>query len=373
MKENIGILMILFILILTSNVQAEVVFKDVSINVWYYEDMHLLVGKNVVAGYADGTFKPNSTLTKDAFIKLVVTAMGYTNIKNANDYWAKNFINKAIELKLISAGPDYNIYKKEITREEVADIVINALDENYGGSVLVSRMIKDFNDVRAESKENVSKIFYKGIITGYKDKTYRPKGILTRAEAIAIISRVINENKRVYVESLMESEIRKIQAFSSKLERNKNASYVEKTLGEMQKITNFITFAKKYAEDLTYNINVIALLEDDRFFEKTFNQVYKDENRVTKTGAFPADEYKQMLYTDILKSENRTVALFETEQQLLGLSNEGNVIVRGKLTCRSFDYISNIQVGQDSVSYLEIEIGFNKLSEPYIINCIQLS
>jgi S-layer homology domain. len=49
-----------------------------------------------------------------------------------------------------------------------------------------------------EYKDAVNAAFFNGLITGYTDNTFKPYNTLTRAEACAVILRIIDKSERVY-------------------------------------------------------------------------------------------------------------------------------------------------------------------------------
>ncbi len=52
-------------------------FSDVFGNDWYSAYVGYCVQEGIINGYSDGTFRPNDTLNEQAFIKMVLGAMGY--------------------------------------------------------------------------------------------------------------------------------------------------------------------------------------------------------------------------------------------------------------------------------------------------------
>ncbi|MCT4612659.1 MAG: S-layer homology domain-containing protein [Clostridia bacterium] len=169
------------------------VFADVKKDDWYFEYVMSLYAKDIIKGYPDNTFKPLNTMNVDAFIKTMVTAMGYKDIKNGEVYWAENYINKAIDLRIVNEG-EFENYQRPISRYEISRIVVRALDEDFDVDVLSlqSKII----DVDENMKDIVYKIYSKGIITGYEDGTFKPLNNANRAEVSVIINRMLDKSKR---------------------------------------------------------------------------------------------------------------------------------------------------------------------------------
>jgi hypothetical protein len=192
-------------------------FPDVPSSAWYLDDLQYILddARQIFAGYPDGTFKPNDTLTADMYIKLIVTVMGH-KVENGKEYWASTYIQKAIEEGYIVASEDswivrkrpedeYFGYKQPIYREDMAKITGRALDiitddSEYRDPLSVCEMIKDYMEVSIMSKTNVIKCYDLGILNGFPDGEFKPKKILTRAEAVAVIRRLIDKSSRIIAE-----------------------------------------------------------------------------------------------------------------------------------------------------------------------------
>ena len=60
----------------------------------------------------------------------------------------------------------------------------------------VCELIKDYNGIYPGYKTNIVKCYDLGILTGFPDGEFKPNNILTRAEAIAVIRRLIDRSAR---------------------------------------------------------------------------------------------------------------------------------------------------------------------------------
>ena len=213
------ILLAMFLMMYTESGAEELIrFPDVPATAWYMDDLqHILKDpRKIFSGYPDGTFKPNDTLTVDMYIKLIVTAMGH-QVENGKEYWASTYIEKALDEGYIIKNVDnftnavnfwtkdnkdpYAGYKTPITREDMAQITGRALDKitadsDYRDLLAVSGLIKDYNSLPVSSKMNIVKCYDLGIITGYPDGEFKPFNILTRAEAVAVVRRLIDPAAR---------------------------------------------------------------------------------------------------------------------------------------------------------------------------------
>lgn len=171
-------------------------FSDIEYNKWYTKIISYLVGLNILDGYSDSTFRPNDYIHVDEFLKITLTALG-NKLELSKDYWAKNYIEKALELGLIEKN-DFKSFNTPITREQIAKIVVKLIRENPSYDLYIYKnFIKDFNNIDKNLQESVLKVYGLGIISGYNDKTFKPKNPATRAEAASVIIRLLDENNRI--------------------------------------------------------------------------------------------------------------------------------------------------------------------------------
>jgi len=176
---------------------------------WANDFIGRLSSMEIIAGYPDGSFQPERDIQVDEFIKLVVTAMGYTP-GNGDSYWADTYIAIAKEEGLIG-DKEFTTYKRPINRQEMAKIIANATlkkefepNSNYLG-VLRSR-IKDYPKVSDTHKHSVLVAYGLGLITGYPDYEYKPFNNATRAEASVVVMRFIDPSIRQLVEVNVEKK-----------------------------------------------------------------------------------------------------------------------------------------------------------------------
>ena len=103
-------------------------FKDVPAGSTFAGYIAYCVESGLIDGYADGTFRPQGTLTGFAFLKMLLTALGYDSsiegYTGAN--WTVNVMGRAQQIGL-TTGDDEFVGSRAITREEAALFAVNAL------------------------------------------------------------------------------------------------------------------------------------------------------------------------------------------------------------------------------------------------------
>lgn len=174
-------------------------FIDVPATHWASSFIEPLAQTGIIGGYPDGTFKPSANVKIGEFIAMTVKALGY-RFESLSSDWSKPYIDKAIELKIIKER-EFPSYTALINREQMTSVVMNAiaLNEvmpNAAMDQYIKNETKDYHLVGDVYKQAVLDSYKLGIITGYDDKTFKPKDFSTRAQASAVISKILSKDLR---------------------------------------------------------------------------------------------------------------------------------------------------------------------------------
>ena len=169
---------------------AKISFSDLSNTHWAYNVIKNMTVKGILNGYEDGTFRPESNITRAEAAQILSKAFNMSEDNKdemkdiTTDHWAYNAVKKAslyIPMKNNNFEPEANITRK--------DFIIAIM--NIRGNNTIKRE-NIFSDLAGLSEEEASKInlaYAFNIANGYEDGTFRPNEPLTRAEACAILSR----------------------------------------------------------------------------------------------------------------------------------------------------------------------------------------
>jgi len=111
-------------------------FKDVPAGYWAKDQIDYLVSKGVIAGYSDGTFKPESPVTREQFAKMICIAKGLKEVKPATptfkdvgaDRWSFGYVEAAVKAGYIKGYADGTFKPaNSITRQELAVLGVRVL------------------------------------------------------------------------------------------------------------------------------------------------------------------------------------------------------------------------------------------------------
>jgi len=163
-------------------------FPDVRPDDPFYTGVMGLQARGVVSGYADGNFHPNSSITRAQVAKIVVLAFGlplvsgdghnFSDVASGSPFAA--YIDTAYANGLVSGYAD-GTYRpnSNVTRGQIAKIIVSA-----AGLKLVSPATPSFSDVSVGSSfySYIETAHANGLLSGYLDGTFRSGANATRGQ-----------------------------------------------------------------------------------------------------------------------------------------------------------------------------------------------
>jgi hypothetical protein len=161
---------------------------------WAHAEIDKLIHSGAVAGYPDRTFKPDQSITRAEFVKILVAAFkleakaGQLFSDTAN-HWAKDYIATANAHGIVDGYSDSLFGPDDlITREQMAVMAVKAAKLPL---VSGEAPFSDQAEISSWAAHEVFTARKDGIINGYPDGSFKPKGNATRAEAISIIAKAL--------------------------------------------------------------------------------------------------------------------------------------------------------------------------------------
>ena len=166
-----------------------------------------------IVGYSDGTVRPNSSITRaevaTIFFRLLNDDVRDKNLTRSNSFsdvnrsdWYNTAISTMAALGILDGYSDGTFRPNEpITRAEFAAIAARFDENAASGSA-------SFSDLSGHwAAGEISKAYKNGWVTGYSDGTFRPDQSITRAEAVALINRVLERELTEDAELLDEMNV----------------------------------------------------------------------------------------------------------------------------------------------------------------------
>ena len=193
-------IIITIISITLSAVAADTSFNDVSADVPFYEDIERLAEMGAVTGYDDGTFRPDSDMTRAEaaaiFARLIAEDKG-EKVSGKNTFadvnknaWYYDYVGYLAKYDIINGYTDGTFKPDEsVTRAEFVAMAVRYYGlfnevKNTGYTVKYTDLDKNYwayNDIALA--KNI------GWLNGYADGTFRGDNNITRAEVVTIVNR----------------------------------------------------------------------------------------------------------------------------------------------------------------------------------------
>lgn len=196
------------------------IFSDVRKGHWAESVITRMSLKEIVKGYADGTYGVNRSVSRLETITMIMRTMGLENeaknkkipstFKNpaAVSEWGKGYVAMGV-IKGVISGNDLDSFRGNdyAKRYEVARFMGNAMGLESAASEHISDPLSytDAADIPGDVRGYVALLKSKGIMTGNADGSFKPMQNLTRAELAVLIARLDE-----HLNKLPEKEIRGI-------------------------------------------------------------------------------------------------------------------------------------------------------------------
>ena len=171
----------------------ETSFNDVSEANWSSTFIDKAARMGIASGYSDGTFRPNDEVTRAEFATMIVKAFGLSangeaSFTDVADHWAAHPISVLKSLGLLNGYSDGSFRPNQgITRAEIVAILARLTNYVPGQSTA-------FTDVENSwAKNEIAAFTTAGILLGKDEGQFAPNDSASRAEAVAIIIRLIEK------------------------------------------------------------------------------------------------------------------------------------------------------------------------------------
>lgn len=206
---SISIVVCLVVSLMSTSVFAAPKFKDVPSNQWYYKYVTGIVDKGIMSGTSNNTFSPNALVTRAQVVQTLYAMAGkpkvtkYSGFKDvASGKWYTDAINWAVSVGVV-AGYHDGTYKpnEAVTRQQFATVLhsyarnVETADKNTDSRMNINRY-SDFDSLAMFALESVSWAVAIGVIssTSTTEKKLDPRGRMTRAQLATMLYSYINYN-----------------------------------------------------------------------------------------------------------------------------------------------------------------------------------
>ena len=243
MKKSKKLLsLLLAVLMLTalmpfSALAASLPFKDVPADAWYYPVVKEAYEKGITTGVTRTTFEPTATVTREQFLVMLFraadvrldwihqvvsdpsdmffSAMGFADV--AKGAWYTDAVYAAWVME-VTNGVDAAHFGvgHPITREQMATLVERFMEVRFHVALKDAEhpaaAFTDADQVSDWAKDAAEAMRVSGVMQGDEQQRFLPQSNATRAEAAAVILRLVDATERV---SFVPTETAWIRIMSS--------------------------------------------------------------------------------------------------------------------------------------------------------------
>ena len=190
---------LMLVLVPSVSVSVSAAYADVPDGSWAAADIQTATEAGLFNGIDEDTFGMGKTMTRSQFVTALVRLFGWETVTpdtpTFSDCAVWRWYYSSVETAYANnALPSYSTTFRPndaITREEMAAMLVRSL-----GYTTLAGQLSDsdlpFSDVTT-NQGYIAIAYDMGIITGYADGTFRPKGLATREQVAAVLVRVMEK------------------------------------------------------------------------------------------------------------------------------------------------------------------------------------
>ncbi len=186
-------------------------FYDVSSNYWAASFIKELAQRGVIAGFPDGSFRPDAPVTRSQYAAMVRKAFNKRQERQAinfvdvsSNYWAYSAIQEAYTTGFLSGYPG-RVFRptQNIPREQVLVSLSNGLDYVANNPQATLGYYNDAYNISDYARSPIAAATEKRLVVNYPNtKFLNPKGIATRADVAAYIYQaLVSTNQATAIDS----------------------------------------------------------------------------------------------------------------------------------------------------------------------------
>ncbi|PZE20149.1 S8 family serine peptidase [Paenibacillus xerothermodurans] len=172
---------------------------------WARAEVEQLAAKHIVTGVTDTTFGPEQQLTRAEFAALLVRMLGTTTMASTDVFtdvnptdWYHDVVYQAYHAGVIEGVAAGTFAPNQpITREQMAVMIMRAYSTATGkpmGDIVVTQEVKfiDEGQIGGWARSSVRLVNGLGLMDGFPDGSFKPVDTATRAQAAAVIQRLMD-------------------------------------------------------------------------------------------------------------------------------------------------------------------------------------
>ncbi len=166
---------------------------------WAEQVIRKWVSQGLAKGYGDGRFGPNDSITRAEFVTLLNRIFGYTEKSDKSfpdvkaDAWYAGEIAKAYQAGIIGGDNKGNMNPEAVISRQEAVVILTRAFSLTGNHIDAALKYTDVHQIADWALGAVGTMTMKDYVTGRPGNLFAPKASLTRCEAVKMIDNVMGE------------------------------------------------------------------------------------------------------------------------------------------------------------------------------------
>lgn len=159
---------------------------------WSEEYVNFGIESGYINGYTDGTFKPDNSVNRAEFAKMINSALGLSKTAEVEFYdvdqteWYYAEVAKAVNAGFINGYEDGSFRPNNIITRQEAAVILSRIGTRPEQTLDISKL-SDSNDIDEWAKDSFVYAYSKGYFSGDEYGKLNPKDILTRGQAAKLL------------------------------------------------------------------------------------------------------------------------------------------------------------------------------------------
>ena len=177
-------------------------FGDLEFTLWAVPYIEGLVRINIISQDPNGEFRPNDSIKREEFLKMLLLAIGVNEDSSQNTFtdvnqgdWFYGYVSAAQKLEITNGYSDGRFgVGEDILRQDMAVLIYRALamKNKTLTETAEKKIFRDNDSISEYALEAVGALQTSGIINGNTLGNFEPMKNATRAEAAKMISELYN-------------------------------------------------------------------------------------------------------------------------------------------------------------------------------------
>ncbi|WP_229106861.1 S-layer homology domain-containing protein [Paenibacillus sp. 1001270B_150601_E10] len=241
--------------------QAVTAFKDINGH-WAKDVITKASALKLIAGYEDGTFRPNAKVTRAEYATILSRATkldqneGKSVFPDLKGHWSETAVSQLVAQGLIQPSDYPNGFKpnQELTRYEMMKWIANGLVKSHASFKEAFDDTKDTllptpeairGEISSDKVPYLALVRGAGIVEGFSDGSLKPSSTTTRAEVAAILLRYMDVEGKDASSYKALNELREVGTTGTNILSISNYKYHEQSVKLSDLIETKLTLSNK--------------------------------------------------------------------------------------------------------------------------------